>query len=85
MRAASARTECKPSDVLGSTHSTNLKGTTMYRHNDACNCNPCPGAGCPCGCQPTATLVQVNDARPACNCAQACGCDAAEQGCLCRQ
>lgn len=54
-------------------------------NSDRCECSNCPGAGCQCGCQPTMRAVQPNDARAACNCAHACGCDAAEQGCLCGQ
>lgn len=48
--------------------------------NDRCSCTTCAGAACQCGCQVAAA---PSDARPACNCATACGCDAAEQGCLC--
>jgi hypothetical protein len=50
--------------------------------NDRCTCAACAGDACQCGCQLAA--VQLSDARPACNCATACGCDAAEQGCLCQ-
>ena len=54
--------------------------TTM---NDLCTCTRCAGENCQCGCQSAA--AQLSDARPqACNCAATCGCDAAEQGCLCR-
>ena len=53
----------------------------MNAMNDRCNCAPCAGEACQCGCQIAA--AQLSDARPACNCATSCGCDAAEQGCLC--
>lgn len=49
--------------------------------NDRCTCATCGGEACRCGCQLSAT--PPSDARPACACAIACGCDAAEQGCLC--
>lgn len=52
-----------------------------YAINDRCTCNPCAGEACQCGCQ--ATAARAADARPPCNCAAKCGCDAAEQGCLC--
>ena len=52
--------------------------------NDRCTCTRCAGEACQCGCQ-TAAATQFSDARPACNCAKACGCDAAEQGCLCQR
>ena len=49
--------------------------------NDRCTCTGCAGVACQCGCQIAA--APASEARPACNCATACGCDAAEQGCLC--
>lgn len=45
-----------------------------------CACTNCPGAGCQCGCQGGASVVA---APAACNCGPSCGCDAAEQGCVC--
>jgi hypothetical protein len=51
--------------------------------NDRCTCSPCAGDACQCGCRISA--APPSDARPACNCATACGCDAAEQGCLCQR
>jgi len=48
-----------------------------------CNCNPCPGAGCRCGCQPGVTAPTFA-APAACECGPDCGCEGAEQGCLCR-
>lgn len=56
---------------------------TNTKMNDQCACTPCAGESCQCGCQAAAVLL--SDARPACNCATACGCDAAEQGCLCQR
>lgn len=48
----------------------------------ACTCVDCPGAGCTCGCQ---ALAGATIAAPAaCRCGPACGCEAAEQGCMCR-
>ncbi len=47
-----------------------------------CNCIDCPGAGCRCGCQAEASAPTL--AAPArCACGPACGCEGAEQGCLC--
>jgi len=43
-----------------------------------CECIDCPGAGCLCGCEHPATQALPQ----ACSCG-GCGCDAAEQGCLC--
>jgi hypothetical protein len=48
-----------------------------------CRCVNCPGANCRCGCQAEATPPAAAAARPACACGPSCGCDAAEQGCLC--
>lgn len=40
----------------------------MTKMNDEiCNCKPCPGAGCHCGCQELAD-------RAGCGCSNACGC-----------
>ena len=54
----------------------------MNTMSDRCNCTGCAGEACQCGCQMAA--AQLSDARPACNCGTGCGCDAAEQGCLCQ-
>jgi len=48
-----------------------------------CQCPNCPGAGCRCGCQDPTSALAVHAAPPSCGCA-CCGCEAAEQGCLCR-
>lgn len=48
----------------------------------ACQCTNCPGAGCTCGYQTQNTAVLA--APAACRCGPACGCEAAEQGCVCR-
>jgi hypothetical protein len=47
-----------------------------------CRCVACPGCDCACGCQDT-TPSTPQVAGPACSCASRCGCEAAEQGCLC--
>jgi hypothetical protein len=52
-----------------------------YAMEDSCTCTRCAGEACQCGCQTSAP--QLSAARPPCNCAARCGCDAAEQGCLC--
>lgn len=52
--------------------------STLY-----CQCADCPGANCPCGCQADATPPATQLAGLSCTCASRCGCDAAEQGCLC--
>jgi hypothetical protein len=49
----------------------------------ACRCSHCPGSGCACGCQPLPANPALNAAGPACACGGRCGCDAAEQGCVC--
>jgi len=50
----------------------------------ACQCVNCSGASCRCGCRSVAATAPAAAAtRPACNCGSRCGCDAAEQGCLC--
>jgi len=49
-----------------------------------CRCVNCPGTNCRCGCQAEAAPPAAAAARPACACGPSCGCDAAEQGCLCR-
>jgi len=56
--------------------------------NLACRCTNCPGIGCPgigcqCGCAATQDLPTLNAAAAACACGTACGCDAADQGCVC--
>ena len=57
--------------------------TTKTAMNEQCTCTRCAGEACQCGCQSAG--ARLSDARPACNCATACGCEAAEQGCLCRK
>lgn len=47
-----------------------------------CQCTECPGAGCRCGCQQPAPALALQAAPPSCGC-ESCGCEAAEQGCLC--
>ena len=49
----------------------------------SCQCVDCPGAGCLCGCQADSNLSTAPAAGQACACASRCGCEAAEQGCLC--
>ena len=49
----------------------------------ACRCIDCPGAGCQCGCQTDASTSRAPAAGSPCACGPRCGCDAAEQGCLC--
>lgn len=46
---------------------------------DRCNCTNCPGEDCQCGCQAAAFVA----APPACTCGPSCGCEGAEQGCVC--
>jgi hypothetical protein len=81
MRAARARPQCNP---LSEPIQPTGKETTMFSlETDRCQCSNCPGAGCQCGCQAATAELQQNAAGTACNCGHACGCDAAEQGCLC--
>jgi hypothetical protein len=49
----------------------------------SCPCVDCPGDSCRCGCQGDVTPPAAAAARPTCACGPRCGCDAAEQGCLC--
>jgi hypothetical protein len=53
----------------------------------ACSCGcqggACAGSACACGCQGDATQA-LRAGAAACHCGSGCGCDAAEQGCLCR-
>jgi hypothetical protein len=49
----------------------------------SCQCVNCPGAGCRCGCQTQAQPQTAPASAAACACGPRCGCDAAEQGCLC--
>ena len=51
--------------------------------NERCNCLNCPADGCQCGCEPAVSAATY--AGQHCLCGAGCGCDAAEQGCLCRQ
>jgi len=53
-----------------------------YATDDRCSCTHCAGDACQCGCQTAA--LQLSDDRQRCLCATTCGCDAAEQGCLCQ-
>ena len=50
---------------------------------DSCNCSKCPGAGCQCGCQSGKAAGATLAAPTGCACGPRCGCEAAEQGCLC--
>jgi hypothetical protein len=49
----------------------------------SCPCTTCTGSTCSCGCRDDASQA-LRAAADACHCASACGCEAAEQGCLCR-
>jgi len=51
--------------------------------SERCNCSNCPTTDCQCGCQSMTTAVEANNARPKCDCGAGCGCESAEQGCLC--
>jgi len=48
-----------------------------------CNCTNCPGAGCPCGCQTGTSVNYAPALPPQCDCGPTCGCEGAEQGCVC--
>lgn len=50
--------------------------------NDRCGCINCPKNGCQCGCRSTTSALTVSYAGLVCQCG-ACGCEGAEQGCLC--
>jgi len=54
-----------------------------YPMNDRCNCTNCPGQGCGCGCQAAVSAAPAVALPPQCDCGQSCGCDGAEQGCVC--
>jgi hypothetical protein len=54
-----------------------------YLTNPACRCTNCPGIGCQCSCAATEVLPAQGAAAAACVCGMDCGCEAAEQGCLC--
>jgi hypothetical protein len=54
-----------------------------YETNDQCRCASCPGEACNCGCQ--APTAPMSAAGATCDCGPACGCEAAEQGCLCQR
>jgi hypothetical protein len=54
-----------------------------YPMNDRCNCTNCSGDGCVCGCQAELSAVCAVATPPHCECGPACGCEAAEQGCVC--
>jgi hypothetical protein len=56
-----------------------------YETNDRCACLHCPGNTCNCGCQSAALPAPMNVAGATCQCGPACGCESAEQGCLCRK
>lgn len=51
--------------------------------NDRCSCTNCPGELCQCGCQTGMSAVPMAALPPHCACGPACGCAAAEQGCVC--
>lgn len=53
--------------------------------NDRCACVNCPKNGCACGCQSMISASAVTYAGMQCQCARACRCEGAEQGCLCRR
>lgn len=53
--------------------------------NVQCQCVNCPGADCLCGCQTDRAPQTAPAAALACECGPRCGCDAAEQGCLCNR
>jgi hypothetical protein len=53
-----------------------------YVRDDRGSCTNCAGEACQCGCRTAA--AQLSDAREDCKCGTKCGCDAAEQGCLCQ-
>lgn len=55
-----------------------------YQAIDSCRCANCPGEACACGCQAEALVAPMNAAGAQCACGTACGCEGAEQGCLCR-
>jgi hypothetical protein len=57
----------------------------MNPTNNPCTCVNCPGEGCQCGCQATVSTLSINYAGLRCACGPSCGCDGAEQGCLCQQ
>ncbi len=48
----------------------------------SCLCTDCPGTDCRCGCNDRTPPVALG-ASATCACGPRCGCDAAEQGCLC--
>jgi hypothetical protein len=54
----------------------------MNHLDTSCPCNPCPGSTCYCGCQASPANA-LPAAATDCACKGRCGCDAAEQGCLC--
>ena len=49
----------------------------------SCECVDCQGTDCRCGCQADANPPSTHAAAPVCACGLRCGCEAAEQGCLC--
>jgi hypothetical protein len=53
-----------------------------YVRDDRGSCTNCAGEACQCGCRTAA--AQLSDAREDCKGGTKCGCDAAEQGCLCQ-
>jgi len=50
--------------------------------NLACRCTHCPDIACQCGCAATQVLPTLNAVAVACACGTACGCDAADLGCV---
>jgi hypothetical protein len=49
----------------------------------SCQCVDCPGSSCLCGCLADSAPSVALIAAQACTCGSGCGCEAAEQGCLC--
>ncbi len=53
--------------------------------NERCDCLNCPAGGCQCGCEAAVAAAPTSYAAQRCLCGAGCGCDGAEQGCLCQQ
>ena len=70
-------------DPLRSETSTLQESFMNTTSTSSCQCVDCPGASCRCGCQAAATPPTTAVAGAACTCAMRCGCEGAEQGCLC--
>lgn len=54
-----------------------------YEANGHCACANCQVESCHCGCQPGVQAVLLGYAGLACDCDPTCGCEGAEQGCVC--